>query len=281
MVLIRETDPCGTCWAQDWECPTCGKRQEVKPRAEGSTTEIRTTREGRLSAAPPASVALGPTTSFQCARGHPTLNMVELNFDYCGTWYQCPQCLTRRLVTATGILDKSSAQYAIAQEKEPLGHLQAEEQRRAEEERAARSHAAEQARIAAADAESEERDKMRRAEARRLTALRITILASPILFVMVLAWAVLSSSFWRFVGGAALTAFVGACHWWFVLPTWDAFVAPTVDKRLRVVLTAVNILCAIGLGIFLVMFMRKAQLGPLIALGAGLLYFGFMSLAEV
>jgi rubredoxin len=106
-----------------WECPTCGKVQRVQTFR--GRTEISTVREGRLRSVFSESTASvvesrqnEQNRTVQCAAGHPALNMVEFDFEFIGTWYQCPQCLTKRLVTTRGILNEADGEAAISDARE-------------------------------------------------------------------------------------------------------------------------------------------------------------------
>jgi hypothetical protein len=226
-----------------------------------------------------------PSASIQCANGHAALNMIALNFDFVGTWHQCPQCLTRRLVTDSAVLDEAGGQVAVAAEKTRLERFQAEALRRAEQERRDRElrqrTAADEARGARTAAATQ--GKLEESKAR--TALRRAIVASPAFVLVVLLWSAINAGrgFWVFVGSGVVVAAAGLYHWWLVLNAWIAVDSSRErqTKRFNLFLPATNALCAGILGVALVTSFGAGRLSmtPAIALSAGVVYFGWLSLA--
>lgn len=235
---------------------------------------------------PPVPVSVVPAGAFldgfrrsiECANGHAPVKMLQLNFDYGGRWHQCPRCLTFRFVTGTAILDKATAERAIASERERI------ERRQAELSEQARREALERAAQKAQQRE-EQRRRQLAAESKGLSNLRKATAASLACWAVFLIWAALSvhGGPWSFIGGAAAAAASAAGHWWFVVErreaAWDTDLGPldAHANRLRAVLVVVAFLCAVSLEVLLVYTFGKTPLTVSVALSAGLLYFGFLS----
>lgn len=188
---------------QEWECPTCGKVQEVEPRTSSyGKTEIRIKRRSR-HAIRELYRDNSETPIVQCANGHSTVNMVCVNYDVVGTWYQCPQCFSRRVVTGTGIIDEAAAHAKAADIEARAARQAADQAREAAEKRAAkereRQREAEEAQLGAAEASRRNRERGQRAQKVSLYAALSTVGVA----VVGIAWPALSRS-----GGPAF--FIGA-----------------------------------------------------------------------